>query len=114
MLNNYLKFLKVGSDKWPKEAFEVLGINLEDKEVYENAIKYFEENIKLNKVKNIESSSVNNNSTKQKIYIGYVMRLSIFLVFIKLNLLNSDPSSVRKPNSSSLPIEFCISLSQAL
>lgn len=43
MLDNYLKFLSVGSDKWPKEAFDVLGINLENKEVYENAIKYFEE-----------------------------------------------------------------------
>lgn len=42
MLDNYLKFLKVGSDKWPKEAFEVLGVNLEDKEVYENAIEYFD------------------------------------------------------------------------
>ena len=51
MLNNYLKFLKVGSDKWPKEAFEVLGINLEDKEVYENAIKYFDE--LLNKFESI-------------------------------------------------------------
>ena len=38
------------------------------------------QNDEVNKVKNIESSSVNNNSTKQKIYIGYVMRLSIFLV----------------------------------
>jgi len=42
MLNNYLKFLKVGSDKWPKETFGILGVNLEDKEVYENAFKYFE------------------------------------------------------------------------
>lgn len=41
MLNNYINFLKLGSDKWPCEAFEVLGINLEDKEVYERAIKYF-------------------------------------------------------------------------
>ena len=54
MLNNYLKFLKVGSDKWPKEAFEVLGINLEDKEVYENAIKYFDE--LLNKFESIYDS----------------------------------------------------------
>ena len=40
------------------------------------------QNDEVNKVKNIESSSVNNNSTKQKIYIGYVMRLSIFLVVL--------------------------------
>lgn len=42
MLNNYIEFLKCGEDKWPSEAFKVLGIDLEDKEVYENAIKYFD------------------------------------------------------------------------
>lgn len=42
MLDNYIKFMKVGSDKWPSEAFQVLGIDLEDKGVYENAIKYFD------------------------------------------------------------------------
>lgn len=42
MLNNYLKFLKCGSDKWPSEAFAILGVNLEDKSVYEEAIKYFD------------------------------------------------------------------------
>lgn len=42
MLNKYLDFLKVGSDKTPKEAFDVLGIDLEDKKVYENAISYFD------------------------------------------------------------------------
>ena len=42
MLTKYIAFLKTGSDKWPMEAFEVLGINLESKEVYENAIKYFD------------------------------------------------------------------------
>ena len=41
-LDKYIEFLKIGSDKNPKEAFEVLGINLEDKEVYETAIKYFD------------------------------------------------------------------------
>ncbi len=55
MLDNYLKFLKVGSDKWPKDAFDVLGINLEDKEVYENAIKYFDNLI--NKFENIYDST---------------------------------------------------------
>jgi len=43
MLDNYIEFLKVGSDKWPKEAFEVLGIDLENKGVYEDAIKYFDD-----------------------------------------------------------------------
>ena len=41
MLDNYLKFLKCGSDKWPSEAFAILGVSLEDKNVYEEAIKYF-------------------------------------------------------------------------
>lgn len=43
MLERYLKFMKLGSDKWPTEAFEVLGINLEEKDIYINAISYFEE-----------------------------------------------------------------------
>lgn len=42
MLVNYMKFLKVGSDKWPSEAFAVLGVDLEDKSVYESAIQYFD------------------------------------------------------------------------
>lgn len=42
MLDNYYKFMKLGADKWPKEAFEVLGIDLESPAVYENAIKYFD------------------------------------------------------------------------
>ncbi len=42
MLDKYIKFLKTGSDKWPHEAFSVLGINLEDEKVYLDAIKYFD------------------------------------------------------------------------
>ena len=42
MLNYYYEFMKCGSDKWPSEVFKVLGIDLEDKNVYENAIKYFD------------------------------------------------------------------------
>ena len=41
-LDNYSKFLKTGSDKWPMEAYKVLGIDLEDKKVYQDAIKYFD------------------------------------------------------------------------
>ena len=52
-LNKYLEFLKTGSDKTPEEIFAILGISLEDKKVYESAIKYFddliEEFIKINK-----------------------------------------------------------------
>lgn len=42
VLNKYIEFLKVGSDKLPGEAFKVLGIDLENKEVYESSIKYFD------------------------------------------------------------------------
>ena len=42
MLDNYIKFLSTGSDTWPYDAFKILGINVEEKEVYENAIKYFD------------------------------------------------------------------------
>ena len=41
-LEKYYDFMKVGYDKWPSEAFLVLGVNLEEKSVYENAIKYFD------------------------------------------------------------------------
>lgn len=46
MLNNYIEFMKTGNDKWPMETFEKLGVNLEEKEVYENAIKYFDKLVK--------------------------------------------------------------------
>ena len=42
MLENYYNFMKVGYDKWPSEAFAILGVDLEEKSVYENAIKYFD------------------------------------------------------------------------
>ena len=41
-LNHYLEFLKTGSDKWPVEAYQILGVNLEDEQVYVDAIKYFD------------------------------------------------------------------------
>ncbi len=42
VLEKYIKFLKVGSDKLPGEAFKVLGIDLENKDVYESSIRYFD------------------------------------------------------------------------
>lgn len=42
MLNNYIKFLGCGLDKWPMDIFKVLGVDLENKDVYNSAIKYFE------------------------------------------------------------------------
>ena len=41
VLNKYIEFLKAGSDKDITETFAILGINLEDKKVYEDAVKFF-------------------------------------------------------------------------
>ena len=40
-LNRYHEFMKCGSDMWPKDVFMVLGVDLNDKKVYEEAIEYF-------------------------------------------------------------------------
>ena len=58
MLKNYLKYLSLGSNNWPKEAFNVLEIDLKDKTVYEGAIKYFDE--MLNKFESIKNGSEEN------------------------------------------------------
>ena len=51
MLEKYLNFLKTGGDKTAEETFAVLGFDINDKEVYQNAIKYFESLIiKFNKI----------------------------------------------------------------
>ena len=34
--------MKLGSDKWPIDAFKVLGVDLEDPVVYKNAINYYD------------------------------------------------------------------------
>ena len=41
-LDHYIDFLKTGSDKWPNETYERLGISLEEEKVYCDAIKYFD------------------------------------------------------------------------
>lgn len=46
VLENYKQFLCTGYDKWTHETFEVLGIDLEDASVYENAIHYFDSLVK--------------------------------------------------------------------
>lgn len=56
VLNNYLEFLKVGSDKWPTEAFEILGVDLNSPQVYEGAIDYFDSLVE--KFENIYDSEV--------------------------------------------------------
>jgi len=45
MLDKYKKYLKTGSNTWPKDAFKILDIDLEDEKVYESAIKYFDKMI---------------------------------------------------------------------
>ena len=41
-LDNYIKFISLGSDVYPIDAFKVLGIDITSKTVYEDAIKYFD------------------------------------------------------------------------
>ena len=41
MLEKYISFLKVGSNKWPIDTFKVLGIDLKDEKVYVSAIEYY-------------------------------------------------------------------------
>ena len=42
MLDNYLKFLKTGGDIDVIDVFKIINIDLEDENVYKNAIKYFD------------------------------------------------------------------------
>ncbi len=46
MLEKYMKFLKTGSDVWPVDAIKILGIDLEQEDVYLDAINYFKSLIK--------------------------------------------------------------------
>lgn len=41
-LDKYIEFMKCGGDKWPAEAFAILGISLDDENVYKKAIEYFD------------------------------------------------------------------------
>ena len=40
-LDRYIKFISLGSDIYPIDAFKVLGMDLTDKKVYEDALEYF-------------------------------------------------------------------------
>ncbi len=42
VLEKYLKFLTIGCDVWPIDAFKVLGVDLTKPDVYEKAIKYYD------------------------------------------------------------------------
>ena len=46
-LDKYLKFLCIGSDIYPLDAFKRLGISLEDENIYKNAIIYFDKLISM-------------------------------------------------------------------
>lgn len=52
MLDKYIKFLSTGGDVWPQDVFKVLDVDICSKDVYESAIKYYEELI--NKYEEIE------------------------------------------------------------
>ena len=41
-ISKYIEFLKTGNNIWPIDAYKKLDINLEDENVYINAIKYFD------------------------------------------------------------------------
>ena len=43
ILDKYISFLKTGGNIWAYDAFKMLGVDLEDKKVYENAFEYFDE-----------------------------------------------------------------------
>lgn len=51
MLDKYISFLKTGEDVWPIDSFNNLGIDITKKDVYQNAIDYYNELI--NKFKKI-------------------------------------------------------------
>lgn len=45
--NKYIKFLSSGKSNYPMELFKELGIDLEDKKIYIEAIEYFNSRVKL-------------------------------------------------------------------
>ncbi len=49
MLKKYKEFLKCGSNLKPEEAYKVLGVDLKDKNVLDEAISFFDEQIELYK-----------------------------------------------------------------
>ena len=43
LLNKYINFLSIGCDVWPLDAFKALGVDLTKSDVYEKAIKYYDD-----------------------------------------------------------------------
>lgn len=54
VLDRYIEFLSIGCDVWPTDAFRVLGVDLTKPDVYEKAIKYYDD--LLGKFENIYNS----------------------------------------------------------
>ena len=54
IIDKYLEFLTLGDNVWPMDAFKVLGIDLTKKDVYEKAIKYYDD--LLNKFEKVYNS----------------------------------------------------------
>ena len=54
VLDKYIEFLSIGCDVWPTDAFRVLGVDLTKSDVYEKAIKYYDD--LLGKFENIYNS----------------------------------------------------------
>ena len=54
VLDRYIEFLSIGCDVWPTDAFKVLGVDLTKPDVYEKAIKYYDD--LLDKFENIYNS----------------------------------------------------------
>jgi oligoendopeptidase F len=51
-IENYIKFLKLGSSVYPIEALKVAGVDMEDKTVIQNAINYFDKLLNEYKILN--------------------------------------------------------------
>lgn len=47
ILEQYQTFLSCGSNMYPEEIYQTLGIDLKDPNVFENAIQYFQEQLTL-------------------------------------------------------------------
>lgn len=55
IIQKYQKFLKQGSDKYPKEIYQTLGVNIEDEKIFTEAIEYFKSQIEYyNKLKEVK------------------------------------------------------------
>ena len=54
IIKKYTDFLHCGSNKYPEEVYQTLGINIREKQVFESAVEFFKE--ELNQYKTILKS----------------------------------------------------------